>query len=191
MKEKSIQEKAADLIEQHNLIGMMQKYGKTMPVGSYIMKTMTWNDLDFYIDLADFQVDKYYHLVTELVLTLKPIRYDGICDAEKTAYFLGMEIVYAGERWNIDIWWKKSEEIEASLAYTNNLMLRMEQKPALREAVVEIKQGLIAQKLYGFDKGKKHYHSNEVYDAVFNRGILSIEDFFEFTEVSGCHAQRK
>lgn len=179
MRENTIQEKADAFIAQNNLIEILQRYGNTTLVGSYIMKIMTWNDLDVYMDLADFHPDKYYNLIAELVLKLKPVRYDGICNAEKDTYFLGMEIMYKGERWNLDIWWKKREEIEAALAYANDLMLQMNQYPYLREAVCEIKRKLIENKLYGFDKGKKHYHSNEIYEAVFNKGIMSVEDFLK------------
>ena len=31
--------------------------------------------------------------------------------------------------------------------------------------------------LYGFDKGKKHYHSKEIYDAVFREDIFTPEQF--------------
>ena len=179
MRENTIQEKADAFIAQNNLIEILQRYGNTTLVGSYIMQIMTWNDLDVYMDLADFHPDKYYNLIAELVLELKPVRYDGICNAEKDTYFLGMEIMYKGERWNLDIWWKKREEIEAALAYANDLMLQMNQYPYLREAVCEIKRKLIENKLYGFDKGKKHYHSNEIYEAVFNKGIMSVEDFLK------------
>ena len=83
----------------------------------------------------------------------------------------------AKERWNIDIWWKNQTESDAFTLYTDELMQQMEQRPHLKDAVLEIKQGLIDRKLYGFDKGKKHYHSNEIYDAVFNKGIYTIEQF--------------
>ena len=179
MREKSIQEKATDFMAKTKLIDIMQKYGKTTIIGSYVMQIMSWNDLDFLIDLADFQTDKYYNLVTELISILNPIRYDGICNVEKDVYFIGMEIMHNRERWNLDIWWKPRNEIEASLAYANDLLLKMRKYPQLREAVVEIKQRLITYKLYGFDKGKKHYHSHEVYDAVFNRGITSVEEFLK------------
>ena len=56
----------------------------------------------------------------------------------------------------------------------------MHENPELKNAVTEIKQNLIIRGLYGFDKGKKHYHSKEIYDAVFNKGILTTEQFLCF-----------
>ena len=182
MREETIQEKADNFIAQSNLIDILQKYGNATLVGSYIMQIMTWNDLDIYMDLADFESDKYYVLITELISKLKPVRYDGTYNIEKDNCFLGMEIIYKGERWNLDIWWKKRVEIEDSLAYANDLMLQMKRYPYLKEAVCDIKKNLIKNKQYGFDKGKKHYHSNEIYDAVFNRGLLTVEEFLELNK---------
>ena len=171
------QDKANELIMQSNLLDIMRKYGNATIVGSYRMQVMTWNDLDFYVDLVDFKAENYYGLVAELITQLKPIRYDGIFNMEQHKYFVGLEILHNGERWNLDIWWKTYREIEDSLAYADELMSRMEGQPKLREAVIGIKQELIKHRLYGFDKNKKHYHSNEIYDAVFNKKILDFEEF--------------
>ena len=170
---KSIQEKATEFIAQNQLIDILQKYGKTTVVGSYRMQVMAWNDLDFYIDLADFSSDKYYSLATELITKLNPTRFDGIHNIDQNSFFLGFELIFAGERWNIDIWWKTKTEIAASTSYADELVSQMEQCPYLKEAILEIKHELINRKLYGFDKGKKHYHSNEIYDAVFPPTLFS------------------
>ena len=53
----------------------------------------------------------------------------------------------------------------------------MQLHPELKDAVIRIKQELINRKLYGFDKGKVHYHSNEIYEAVFGKGILTENQF--------------
>ncbi len=179
---KSIQKKAAELIAKNNLIDILQKYGTPSIVGSYRMQAMAWNDLDFYIDLADFSSDKYYDLTTELITQLKPIRFDGIHNVDQNSFFLGFELIFAGERWNIDIWWKTKTEIADSTSYADKLLSQMEQCPYLKEAILEIKHELINRKLYGLDKGKKHYHSNEIYDAVFNKGVLSTDEFISQNE---------
>lgn len=173
----SIQEKAAAFLDEKNIINILHEYGDPTIVGSYRMQIMTWNDLDFYMSLPDFDIDHYYGLVKELINVLKPIRFDGICNADKKIFFIGMEVLYDEERWNIDIWWKKENEIADSVLYARDLMAQMQLRPELRDAVISIKQELINRKMYGFDKGKVHYHSNEIYDAVFNKGILTKEEF--------------
>lgn len=173
----SIQEKADAFLAQKNIINILYKYGVPTIVGSYRMQIMTWNDLDFYMNLADFDIDRYYGLVNELINVLKPIRFDGICNPDKKLFFLGMEVLHEEERWNIDIWWKRESEIADSVSYANDLIAQMQSHPELKDAVIRIKQELIKRKLYGFDKGKVHYHSNEIYDAVFKEGILTEDQF--------------
>lgn len=172
-----IQEKADTFLKESGLMDILQKYGKVTIVGSYKMKVMSWNDLDFYIDIDSFDYKKYHDMAIEIISIFHPVRFDGIQDVEKKQLFLGFEIDSAGERWNIDIWWKEKVEIENAIEFAGILMQQMEQKPELRVAVMSIKQELISKKLYGLDKAKMHYHSKEIYDAVFNRGILSAEQF--------------
>ncbi len=173
----SIQEKADVFLAKKNIRNILHKYGDPTIVGSYRMQIMTWNDLDFYMSLTDFDIDHYYGLVRELINVLKPIRFDGICNPDKKLFFIGMEILHDEERWNIDIWWKNEREIADSVSYANELILQMQLHPELKDAVISIKQGLINRKQYGFDKGKVHYHSNEIYDAVFGKGILTEDQF--------------
>jgi len=172
-----VQENASRFIRQSCLLEILQKYGAVTPVGSYRMQVMVWNDLDLYMDTADLTPDKYYRLTAELVSTLRPIRFDGLYNAEQEAFFIGLETVYEHERWNIDIWWKSKAETAACIARSDELVQRMQHEPGLKQAVIAIKQGLIDQKLYGFDKAKKHFHSSDIYDAVFGRGILTAEEF--------------
>ena len=53
----------------------------------------------------------------------------------------------------------------------------MQRDPALKTAVLDIKQGLINRNLYGMYKGRTHYHSQEIYDAVFIEGVRTAEEF--------------
>lgn len=96
---------------------------------------------------------------------------------EKESAFLGFETSISGDRWNIDIWWKSQAETGDAIAYANGIARLMHENPKLKNAVITIKQDLISRRLYGFDKGKKHYHSKEIYDAVFHEGILTTEQF--------------
>lgn len=178
--EHSIGEKADLLIEKNDLMKLLSKYGKVHLVGSYRMQTMAWNDLDFYIESSKFNSERHCNMAAELITRLAPVRFDGINHAERKMLFLGLEVIEAGERWNIDIWWKEKEEIDAAITYENELIERMQEYPKLKDAVVSMKQKLISRGLYGMDKGKKHFHSNDIYEAVFEKGILTLEQFLEY-----------
>ena len=176
----TIYEKADELIYKSGLFSLLNKYGDTFIVGSYRTKMMTWNDLDFYIDNSKFNLSLYYNLVGNVLNKMKPSRFDGLFNIEKNLIFIGFETNIFGERWNIDIWLKSREEIEASLLSEDKLMRLVEERPECKKVILEIKQELTRLKLYGFDKKQGHYHSNEIYDAVLFNNVLSIEQFFSF-----------
>lgn len=75
------------------------------------------------------------------------------------------------------VWWKNESEIADAVSYADDLILQMQLHPEWKDAVIRIKRELIKRKQYGFDKGKLHYHSNEIYDAVFRKGILTEAQF--------------
>ena len=116
-------------------------------------------------------------MTSDILEKITPSRFNGELDIENNLAFLGFETGISGERWNVDIWWKDKTQIAASMAYANDIVHLIHKKPELRDAVINIKQELIARGLYGFDKGKKHYHSKEIYDAVFDEGIFTAEQF--------------
>lgn len=175
----SIKDKADEFINKSGIIEILQKYGKVYIVGSYTMDVMTWNDLDIYLDRCDFRHHKYCEILAELVRVLSPIRFNGILKADQNLMFIGLETELSGERWNLDIWWKDKSEIDSAIAYSRELMCKMENNPEYKKALLRIKQELIKCNLYGFDKGKIHYHSNEIYSAVFDKGVRSTEQFLK------------
>ena len=173
----TIYEKVDDLMYNHGLLKILQKYGDVYIVGSYRMEIMTWNDLDFYMDKSNLNAQSYYYLTSDIIREMKPSHFNGELNIENELAFLGFETRISGDRWNIDIWWKDKSEIDDSMAYAHNIICQINENPELKNVVIKIKQDLIIRGLYGFDKGKKHYHSKEIYDAVFNQGILTTEHF--------------
>ena len=172
--------KADNLMYNHGLLKILQKYGDVYIVGSYRMEIMTWNDLDFYMDKSNLNAQSYYDLTSDIIKEMKPSHFNGELNIENELAFLGFETRISGDRWNVDIWWKDKSDIDSSIEYAHNVLYQMHENPELKNAVTEIKQNLIIRGLYGFDKGKKHYHSKEIYDAVFNKGILTTEQFLCF-----------
>ncbi len=176
----NLYEKADDLMYHHGLLKLLQTYGEVSVIGSYTMGMMTWNDLDFYINQSDLNKQNYYHLTSDILQKTSPSHFNGDLDLKKGTAFLGFETDISGDRWNIDIWWKNKAEIDDSIAYAHMVTQLIQEKPELKKAVIKIKQDLIRLGYYGLDKGKKHYHSKEIYNAVFHEGILTTEQFLLF-----------
>ena len=172
----SIRDQATMLLEQTKLL---RHLGSAHIVGSYVTDLMVYNDLDLYMNRENLTADTYHTLAANLMQLLKPIRYDGFIDMAKKTAFIGMETTITGERWNIDIWWKSADAIQAAKTEAQQIIAKTTAEPELKRAILTIKQGLCDRKLYGLDKGKKHYHSQEIYDSIFLEGIRSVEELLE------------
>ena len=172
----TIRETADALLAHTALLQALRPHDAAI-VGSYAMDLMSWNDLDIYVDIGEMSVEKWNALAARVIMALQPVRIDGFCDAEKGSWFFGTELIFGGERWNIDIWGKTAQQIEAALAQNRQLRARFDADAAARDAMLQIKRGLIERKMYGFDKGRVHFHSPEIYAAVLEKGVRSLEEF--------------
>lgn len=165
---------ADKLLYEQGLWEILEKHGKPHIVGSYLTELMSWNDLDIYME--DDSEENYFAAAAALISKFKPAKFDGFTSWGKN---LGFETYVEGERFNVDIWWKPEEDIAAALRFAEDVKEKINLRPEYRESILAIKRELIASKLYGFDKGKKHYHSDEIYRAVFDEGIRTPEEFLQ------------
>ena len=173
----SIKSNADLLLHRTGLLECLQKHANVHITGSYFMDTMSWNDLDIYLE-ADPAVFDPYPMIAEVNALLRPFRFDGFADGGRIFY--GLETMATGERWNVDIWIKDAAGIRRSMEYCNGILRRIDEDPSRRDAILAIKSDLIAMGMYGFDKNKDHhYHSNEIYDAVLSENILTTEEFLK------------
>lgn len=160
------------LLYELGLWEVLSSHGKPHIVGSYLTDLMSWNDLDIYME--EDSVENYFSAVADLVKGFHPDKFDGFTRWGKN---FGFETYVDGERFNVDIWWRPKEGITAALKFAENVREKIELHPEYRESIIAIKKELISKKLYGFDKGRKHYHSDEIYRAVFEEGIETPEEF--------------
>ena len=175
----SVRKEADHLLQRTGLMNVLRQFGAAAIVGSYSMDLMAWNDLDIYVDTVDWTVERYCDMLGAVAKCVQPTRVDGFQNAAGGQYFLGMETMVTGSRWNIDIWGKRADEIADAQQSNTRMKQRFDARPELREALLSIKQGLIVRGMYGFDKGRKHYHSPEIYHAVLEEGVRDAEEFLK------------
>ena len=176
----SIHAQADKLLNYFGLLSVLKKYGNVYLVGSYQMDMMVWNDLDIYIEYEKSVIEKFYDLINDINTTLKPFCFEGMQDISNKNIYYGFETYITGERWNVDIWVKDKVEIANTQTYCSDIVNLVNNNPYYKNAITGIKQYLIAQGLYGFDKSpKKHYHSKDIYDAVLKEEILTVKEFIE------------
>lgn len=158
------------------LLNELKKYGCPHIVGSYRMGLMAWNDLDIDVENNGMSLDKLHQLTKYIIDTFHPTWYEAKeerNEENKLVYFQGFEMYIEDELWNVDLWFFDLETICKAEQYCDSIIQQTSKSPALKEIIINIKQKLIEQKLYSFDK----YKSMDIYDAVLNQGIKSVDEF--------------
>lgn len=168
---------ADKLLYDFGLLNKLKKYGTPYIVGSYAMDLMAWNDLDIYVSIERMSTEKLYELTSFILNTFHPVWYEAKKESsdEKTVWFHGFETEVLGELCNVDIWFFDKETITKALDFSHNTKQKLLVNPEFREIVINIKQSLIANEQYGFDK----FSSMDVYKAVFEDSVSSYKEFKE------------
>ena len=167
--------KAEKILHELGLYHRLAEIGEPHVIGSCRMDMMAWNDLDIDVENQNMSKEKLYDLTAWILKTFTPSWYEAkeeINDEGKTVWFHGFEAVIDGETWNFDLWFFDRETIQKAEDYCDCIAAQAQKNPGSREAIMRIKQELIARDLYGFEK----YASMDVYRAVLEQNIESTED---------------
>lgn len=168
---------ADKLLYDFGLLNELKKYGTPYIVGSYAMDLMAWNDLDIYVSNESMSTEKLYNSTYFILKTFHPVWYEAKKDVVdgKTVWFHGFETEILGELCNVDIWFFDNGTITKALDFSQDIKQKLLVNPQLKEIVINIKQSLIANEKYGFDK----FSSVDVYKAVFEDNVSSYNEFIE------------
>ena len=168
---------ADKLLYDFGLLNELNNYGTPYIVGSYAMDLMAWNDLDIYVSNEAMSTEKLYELTSFILRTFRPVWYEAKKEVSdgKTVWFHGFETEILGELCNVDIWFFDKETITKASDFSKNIKQKLLVDPELKEVVINIKQSLIENEQYGFDK----FSSMDVYKAVFEDNIRSYKEFIE------------
>ena len=168
---------ADKLLYDFGLLNELKNYGTPYIVGSYAMDLMAWNDLDIYVSNESMSIEKLYEFTSFILRTFHPVWYEAKKEVSdgKTAWFHGYETEILGELCNVDIWFFDKETITKALDFSKIIKQKLLANPELKEVVINIKQLLIENEQYGFDK----FSSMDVYKAVFENNVRSYKDFIE------------
>jgi len=166
---------AERILYELGLYDCLAEIGKPHVIGSCRMDMMAWNDLDIDIENTKMSKEKLYDLTAYILKTFSPMWYEAkeeVNSEGKTVWFHGFEAVINGQLWNFDLWFFDHETIQKAEAYCDRIAQQARQNPSSREAIIHIKEELIARELYGFDK----YASMDVYRAVLEQGIKTTDE---------------
>lgn len=166
---------ADGLLYDYGLLDMLETYVQAHMIGSYRMDVMTWNDLDIYVENDKIQLKDVYLLMHKIFERFQPKWFEGKEAIENghNYYFIGFETNILEELWNLDIWFFNKTLIKNTEEYCDNLAKQIHKSPILYDALININQDLIKAGCYG-----TQFASVDVYKAVIEDNVVSVEDFY-------------
>lgn len=161
------------------IMDVFAKCGQLSPIeGSYLYELMMYPDLDIGLtadtvtkqDFASLLKDLAAHSCVRGLSTADTINFDLSKRPMPKGYWIGVDIPFENDRWGIDCWLQQPDwGTDQKDNYVSRL-INLDQEA--KDAVLAIKYELIRNGTYG-----KQYLSSDVYDAVLNRGVRTIEEF--------------
>ena len=172
----------ADLMLKETGLGKIIKEAGYKPVGSYVMRTMTWRDLDF--ERSQEPPDWHNHLDLGKKLTkfgwiwefdcMNTFITDYFPNLPK-GYYWGMRGEYpkGGQTWKFDLWTAREEEFARESPKRNEWMNKLTE--VKRYYILSIKDALCNTLEY-----RRIIHSVDIYEAVLECNIQTLEEFREW-----------
>jgi hypothetical protein len=169
-----LQTEAAGVITDLKLLGLLARAGIPHPVGSLAMGLMVWRDIDYTVACESLDTEAVTAIAANLMrhprVRSVELRNDsGVWNQDPSRYpdglFLGIEYV-ANERWELDIWFVDEPDRQPDLALVREMRNRLDDEQ--RAAILEIKRAWHT---------RPDYSSHEIYRAVLDHGIRSIQEF--------------
>jgi len=170
----------ADRILGQSGIGIIISEEGFKPVGSYVMKTMTWRDLDF--ERNDDCPDWRWHWALGLKLAYTGWAWRLRCldayrepDGTDKGLYWGIWITSpaGGNTWKIDLWTAKPEEFE--LGARRRPLWESRLNEDTRYDILVIKEAVCTLPEY-----RNTLLSTHIYEAVLEYNIRSIDEFWDW-----------
>jgi hypothetical protein len=172
----------ADFMLKETGLGKIINEAGYKPVGSYVMHTMTWRDLDFE------RLQEHHDWQQHLEFGTKLMQIDWLWEFDCmntfiTSYFPNLpqgfywglrgEYPKSGPTWKFDLWTARAEEFERGLPRMAEWLNKMTEES--RFYILAIKDALCNTIEY-----RRTIHSVDIYEAVLDCNIHTLEEFWEW-----------
>ncbi|MDD2890602.1 MAG: hypothetical protein PHE49_08205 [bacterium] len=165
------------LLKDFGLLKTLSKYGTPIITGSYVLKLMTWRDLDIHIEVKKFDGHKFFELGKEIMSKLKPDRMHYRNELIMKDIRLPMGLywgvytkILSQDTWKIDIWAMDSHQTKVHERQFEDLKSKINKEN--RITILTIKN------LYHkHPEHRKKFTSMDIYNAVIKDNVKTIEEF--------------
>jgi hypothetical protein len=175
-----IKKEADEMLFEKGLFSILRSFGIPHISGSYALDLMTWRDLDIYLQVDDISETDFFLLGSKIVPAFNPVkmsfRNERIGKSKRLPNGLYWGIYLGNERagaWKIDIWAVDTKECQRLLNYCADIKEKL--SPLKSLYILGIKSQCWKDPEY-----RRSYTSMDIYTAVLNKGITTIEAFKEY-----------
>jgi hypothetical protein len=184
-----IRNEADEILHEKGLLSILKRFGTPHITGSYALDLMTWRDLDIYIETEDISEEIFFRLGAEINSRFSPVKMSYRNERIKKTAGLPMGlywgIYFGNERkgaWKIDIWAVDAQECRQRIQFCDAIAARL--TPLAKQIILTIKSNCWQDPEY-----RRSYSSKEIYEAVLDKGITTIEDFRKYISSAGASVQ--
>lgn len=137
---------ADDILYKLGLMNVLGKFGNPHVSGSYLLKMMTWRDLDIYLESNTIKEEDFFELGKELSIRLKPSRMNyrnellGKTPNLPNGLYWGVYTNLFQQHWKIDIWAIDSKEYQNKRSESQKLSEMIDS--AKRKTILQLKSQL-------------------------------------------------
>lgn len=186
-----LQKQAYQVLKKLNLVEILSRFGKPNIIGSLNLGLMTWRDIDIEVIVEKIDLGDITEIVSNLILQGHKRIDFGVTDNRgkdktprtPTGIYLGIKYfgddIKPKERfgrsekvWKIDIHFVLPRDSQA-IQKTKELASKLTEEK--KKAILEIKKEVTKS-----PKHRKEIFTIDVYNAVLNHGVKSLEKFKKF-----------
>jgi hypothetical protein len=174
---RALQDEAETYVREARLVEVLCRAGRVLPLGSAVTGLMVWRDLDFGVDAPALTRDGAWETMRPLLRRCSALHYAH--DREDQRHYFVMEM----DAWKVDVsmWFAGLppgvEEFQAELPE------RLTQESRL--AVLRLKDAW-----HGLPDYPEVVGGWEIYDAVLNHGVRTLEELDDFLAGRGLPTRR-
>jgi hypothetical protein len=171
----------ADAMLKESGLGVIIREEGFKPVGSYVMRTMAWRDLDFERAVESPDWAQHWELgaklaVNKWVWSAHAVNeYEDPRHEKEYGYYWGLRAVKAGQKdfWKIDLWTARPAEWESETP-------KRELWQSLLTDTTRYNILVIKEAVCNLPEYRQVLLSVHIYEAVLEHGVHTIDEFWDW-----------
>lgn len=181
-----LQNEASEFLDTSPLLTLLGRLGSVTRTGSSVTGLMVYPDIDFAVQHKTPNIQAALALVPVLFseMAVASVKIADLTKdvKESAAYYVGLDILYKGKIWHIDVTVSEPGEIKTDPPELSDWISHMSKEGRMH--VLALKKQLIDERRYVGSRSQPPYtfRSSHIYEAVLKGGaktVREIERYFK------------